>query len=117
MKTQDASTFGCGKEVMHVMFLTSSIVQAILEDQPPPVAPRKYSTAEMTTGKALPNTYVKIEESARKGESPSVYCITVTLTTPKETSDASLLNIAMSSKAKPIIFSNFLILSVRFKLI
>ncbi|XP_028985477.1 protein THEMIS2 [Betta splendens] len=34
----------------------------ILDDQPPPVVPRKHSTAEIP-GKALPNTYVRIEES------------------------------------------------------
>ncbi|XP_044062629.1 protein THEMIS2 [Siniperca chuatsi] len=39
---------------------------AILDDQPPPVVPRKHSAAEMATGKALPNTYVKMEESTKK---------------------------------------------------
>lgn len=38
----------------------------ILDDQPPPVAPRKHSGAEMTTGKALPNTYVAMEDSKKK---------------------------------------------------
>ncbi|XP_042346581.1 protein THEMIS2 [Plectropomus leopardus] len=38
---------------------------AISDDQPPPVVPRKQS-AEMTTGKALPNTYVQMEESRIK---------------------------------------------------
>ncbi|XP_040899870.1 protein THEMIS2 [Toxotes jaculatrix] len=37
----------------------------VFDDQPPPIAPRKYS-AEMTTGKALPNTYVRMEESLKK---------------------------------------------------
>ncbi|XP_034731100.1 protein THEMIS2 [Etheostoma cragini] len=32
---------------------------SILDDQPPPVIPRKHTAAEMTTGKALPNTYVE----------------------------------------------------------
>ncbi|KAI3361210.1 hypothetical protein L3Q82_013410 [Scortum barcoo] len=39
---------------------------AILDDQPPPVIPRKYSTAEVTTAKALPNTYVDVGESKKK---------------------------------------------------
>ncbi|XP_067366653.1 protein THEMIS2 isoform X1 [Channa argus] len=38
---------------------------AISDDAPPPVAPRKPSGTEMTTVKALPNTYVKMEESAK----------------------------------------------------
>ncbi|XP_037640760.1 protein THEMIS2 [Sebastes umbrosus] len=39
---------------------------AFLDDQPPPVIPRKNSGGEMTTGKALPNTYVGMEESKKK---------------------------------------------------
>ncbi|XP_071325957.1 protein THEMIS2 [Trachinotus anak] len=38
----------------------------ISDDQPPPVAPRKYSSPEMTTGKAQPNTYVKMNDSMKK---------------------------------------------------
>lgn len=38
----------------------------ILANQPPPVVPRKHSAAEMTSGKALPNTYVQREESKNK---------------------------------------------------
>ncbi len=34
-------------------------------DQPPPVVPRKDTVAEMSTGKALPNTYVGIRESKK----------------------------------------------------
>ncbi|XP_070822788.1 protein THEMIS2 [Chaetodon trifascialis] len=37
----------------------------ILDDQPPPVVPRKHSGAEMTTGKALPNTYVAMEDKKK----------------------------------------------------
>ncbi|XP_023256872.1 protein THEMIS2 [Seriola lalandi dorsalis] len=37
----------------------------IFDDQPPPVVPRKHSAPEMTTSKALPNTYVKMEESLK----------------------------------------------------
>ncbi|AWO96274.1 Hypothetical protein SMAX5B_012077 [Scophthalmus maximus] len=40
----------------------------IFDDQPPPLAPRKHSAAKTTTGKALPNTYVKRAESTKKGE-------------------------------------------------
>ncbi|XP_028280748.1 protein THEMIS2 [Parambassis ranga] len=37
------------------------------DEKPPPVAPRKQSAADMTIGKALPNTYVKIgSESTRQ---------------------------------------------------
>ncbi|XP_026172599.1 protein THEMIS2 [Mastacembelus armatus] len=32
----------------------------------PPIVPRKHSNAEKTTGKALPNTYVKIDETVKK---------------------------------------------------
>ncbi|XP_035527722.1 protein THEMIS2 [Morone saxatilis] len=39
---------------------------AILDDQPPPIAPRKHSAAEVTTGKALPNTYVEREDPKKK---------------------------------------------------
>ncbi|XP_039973140.1 protein THEMIS2 [Xiphias gladius] len=38
----------------------------ILDENPPPVAPRKHSAAEMTAGTALQNTYVKMEESMKK---------------------------------------------------
>ncbi|KAF1388204.1 hypothetical protein PFLUV_G00087770 [Perca fluviatilis] len=37
----------------------------VLNDQPPPIVPRKQSGADMTTGKALPNTYVQREESKK----------------------------------------------------
>lgn len=42
-------------------------MQDSADDQPPPVTPRKHSVAEMTTDKALPNTYVKIEKPMKKG--------------------------------------------------
>ncbi|KAG7216888.1 hypothetical protein INR49_001542 [Caranx melampygus] len=38
----------------------------IVSDQPPPIIPRKTIAAEMTSGKALPNTYVKMEDSLKK---------------------------------------------------
>eukprot|EP00064_Thunnus_orientalis_P013781 superscaffoldBa00002298_g13821 len=38
---------------------------AILDDEPPPVVPRKHLAPEMTTGKAQPNTYVKMEDSKK----------------------------------------------------
>ncbi|XP_062279263.1 protein THEMIS2 [Scomber scombrus] len=38
---------------------------AMLGDEPPPVIPRKQSGAEVTTGKAKPNTYVRLEDSKR----------------------------------------------------
>lgn len=41
---------------------------AFLDDQPPMVVPRKHSGAGVTTGKALPNTYVEREESRNKRE-------------------------------------------------
>nr|XP_040020382.1 protein THEMIS2 [Gasterosteus aculeatus aculeatus] len=40
----------------------------ILDDQPPPVGPRKPPTAKVTSGKALPNTYVKMDQSKKKEE-------------------------------------------------
>lgn len=39
---------------------------AISLHQPPPIVPRKHSATETTTGKALPNTYVKMTESKKK---------------------------------------------------
>lgn len=51
-----------------------SVVQAISDDQPPPVVPRKHSGAEMTAGKALPNTYVKMD-ATKKGEALFADCI------------------------------------------
>ncbi|KAK9514102.1 hypothetical protein VZT92_027591 [Zoarces viviparus] len=41
---------------------------AILDDHPPPLVPRKHASAERPTGKALPNTYVEMEESKKKGK-------------------------------------------------
>ncbi|KAM6935565.1 protein THEMIS2 [Lycodopsis pacificus] len=41
---------------------------AILDAQPPPLVPRKHASTEGTTGKALPNTYVEMEESKKKGK-------------------------------------------------
>ncbi|XP_060937120.1 protein THEMIS2 [Limanda limanda] len=41
----------------------------IFDEQPPPLAPRKQSAAELTTGKALPNMYVKRKDSTTKVES------------------------------------------------
>ncbi|XP_060906168.1 protein THEMIS2 [Labrus mixtus] len=38
---------------------------ALSDDQPPPIARRKHSGPEMTTAKALPNTYVQREEAKR----------------------------------------------------
>ncbi|XP_042281238.1 protein THEMIS2 [Thunnus maccoyii] len=38
---------------------------AILDDEPPPVVPRKHLAPEMTSGKAQPNTYVKMEDSKK----------------------------------------------------
>ncbi|XP_018554090.1 protein THEMIS2 [Lates calcarifer] len=38
----------------------------ILDDQPPPIVPRKHSAAEKSMAKALPNTYVKMEDSMKK---------------------------------------------------
>ncbi|XP_035020070.1 protein THEMIS2 [Hippoglossus stenolepis] len=38
----------------------------ILDDQPPPLAPRKQPAAEVTIGKALPNMYIKREDSKAK---------------------------------------------------
>lgn len=38
---------------------------AILDDEPPPVVPRKHLAPEMTTGKAQPNTYVKMKDSKK----------------------------------------------------
>ncbi|XP_029360965.1 protein THEMIS2 [Echeneis naucrates] len=38
----------------------------IIDDQPPPVTPRKHPVTELTTAKALPNTYVKIDGSLQK---------------------------------------------------
>ncbi|KAM6994745.1 protein THEMIS2 [Tautogolabrus adspersus] len=37
----------------------------ISDDQPPPLAPRKHSAPEMTTAKALPNTYVQRDEGKK----------------------------------------------------
>lgn len=37
------------------------------EDEPPPLVPRKFSAADQTIGKALPNTYVQMKESAKTG--------------------------------------------------
>ena len=51
-------------------------MQAILEDEPPPIVPRKSSGANKTSGKALPNTYVKMEEPKKKSEALSEKCIT-----------------------------------------
>ena len=48
-------------------------LQAILDDEPPPVVPRKHLAPEMTTGKAQPNTYVKMKDS-KKGEALSANC-------------------------------------------
>lgn len=50
-------------------------MQAILDDEPPPIVPRKHSGADKTLGKALPNTYVKMEEPKKKGEALSADCI------------------------------------------
>lgn len=44
----------------------SSFVQAN-EDEPPPLVPRKFSAADQTIGKALPNTYVQMKESTKTG--------------------------------------------------
>ncbi len=41
------------------------IIQMDSNDQPPPVVPRKDTVAEISTGKALPNTYVGIRESKK----------------------------------------------------
>ncbi|KAL6109770.1 themis [Pungitius sinensis] len=40
----------------------------ILDDQPPPVGPRKPPAAKVTSAKALPNTYVKMDQSKKKEE-------------------------------------------------
>ncbi|XP_063343523.1 protein THEMIS2 [Pelmatolapia mariae] len=40
------------------------------EDEPPPLVPRKFSAADQTIGKALPNTYVQMKESAKTGSVP-----------------------------------------------
>ncbi|XP_030250030.1 protein THEMIS2 [Sparus aurata] len=45
---------------------------AILDDEPPPIVPRKHSGADKTLGKALPNTYVKMEEPKKKAPSCEV---------------------------------------------
>lgn len=57
------------------MFLPLN-VQSILDDQTPPVVPRKHSASVETKGKALPNTYVERKESNNKGEALSADCIT-----------------------------------------
>ncbi|XP_059195616.1 protein THEMIS2 [Centropristis striata] len=44
----------------------------ILDDQPPPIVPRKLSCEEKTAAKALPNTYVKMEEPKKKVLLPEV---------------------------------------------
>ncbi|XP_041649733.1 protein THEMIS2 isoform X2 [Cheilinus undulatus] len=38
----------------------------VSDDQPPPIVPRKHSTPEMTSAKALPNTYVQRDDSKKK---------------------------------------------------
>ncbi|XP_061573229.1 protein THEMIS2 [Cololabis saira] len=38
-----------------------------VNDQPPPIAPRKNSEVTITTSKALPNTYVKIDQPKKTG--------------------------------------------------
>ncbi|XP_023118206.2 protein THEMIS2 [Amphiprion ocellaris] len=37
-----------------------------LDDEPPPVTPRKQSASEMRPCKALPNTYIRLEEAKKK---------------------------------------------------
>lgn len=38
-----------------------------VNDEPPPLVPRKYSAADITS-KAKPNTYVKINQSIKRGK-------------------------------------------------
>ncbi|XP_037310479.2 protein THEMIS2 isoform X2 [Pungitius pungitius] len=44
------------------------LAPGILDDQPPPVGPRKPPAAKVTSAKARPNTYVKMDQSKKKEE-------------------------------------------------
>lgn len=70
----------CGKQVicekqLNASFALHLVVQTVLDDQPPPVVPRKQSVAEMTTGKAKPNTYVGVQGSRKEGEALFENCM------------------------------------------
>lgn len=43
-------------------------MQAISDDQTTPIVLHKQSVAEISSCKALPNTYTKLKESEKKGE-------------------------------------------------
>lgn len=79
MQTQDASTFFAVvamRVIKQNIFDFLILLQVILDDQPPPIVPRKHSAAEKSMAMALPNTYVKMEDSMKKGEALSADCFT-----------------------------------------